>query len=103
MRRNADKKNYSQIDKIINFFKEKYIKSNDLVKKRAGIESLPSIINGYKNYDDCITKFTETIIKILLATLNDSEHKIRYMVLKSLFYISKSLDEKIVKYFNQIF
>jgi len=25
------------------------------------------------------------------------------MVLKSLFYISKSLDEKIVKYFNQIF
>ena len=58
VRRNADKKNYSQIDKIINFFKEKYIKSTDLVKKRAGIESLPSIVNGYKNYNDCINKFT---------------------------------------------
>jgi len=47
---------------------------------------------GYKNYNDCINKFTESIIKILLICLNDSEHKIRYMVLKSLFYISKSLE-----------
>ena len=54
-------------------------------------------------YTDCINKFTQTIIKILLSSLNDNQPKIRYMILKSLFYISKSLDDKIVKYFNQIF
>jgi hypothetical protein len=46
------------LEKIINFFKEKYVKSNDVAKRKAGIESLPSIVNGYKNYNDCITKFT---------------------------------------------
>lgn len=92
MRRNADKKNYNQIDKIINFFKEKYVKSNDPNKKRPGIECLPSIVMGYKNYNDCINKFTESIIKILLSCLNDSDNRTRYVVLKSLFYISKALD-----------
>lgn len=37
MRKNADKKHLAQIEKIINFFKEKYVKSFDLSKKIAGL------------------------------------------------------------------
>lgn len=48
-------------------------------------------------------KFAPVIVQAILDCLNDSEHKIRYFSLKSLYYISKTLDDKIIRMFNQIF
>jgi Vacuolar 14 Fab1-binding region len=39
----------------------------------------------------------------ILDCLNDGEHKIRMTALKSLYYIAKTLDDKIIKMFNVIF
>lgn len=38
-----------QIEKIINYFRDRYIKTSDLNKKRSGLEAQPYIINGIKN------------------------------------------------------
>ena len=48
-------------------------------------------------------KFASLIIEIILESLNESEHKVRYTALKSLYYICQALDDKILKMFNRIF
>ena len=67
------------------------------------MEVLPSIINGIKNYPDAVDKLSGLIIDIILTSLNETEHKIRYTALKSLYNICRALDDKILKMFKKIF
>ena len=64
---------------------------------------MPFIVNGIKNYTEVVDKFASLIIEIILESLNESEHKVRYTALKSLYYICQALDDKILKMFNRIF
>ena len=64
---------------------------------------MPSLINGLKNCPEGIVKFAQPIVVTILDCLNDSEHKVRLAALKSLYYIAKTLDDKIIKMFNLIF
>lgn len=91
------------IEKIIIFFREKYVRSFDLSKKIAGLEALPSIINGIQNFPEGVSKFAHVIVTAILDCLNESEHKVRWTSLKSLYYISKTLDDRIIEMFNMIF
>jgi len=70
--KNADKKHLNQIDKIIIYFKEKYLKSYDLNKKLAGLEVMPSLIYGLKNFPEGIAKFAELIVRAILDCLDDN-------------------------------
>jgi hypothetical protein len=101
--KNADKRHLNQIDKIVAFFRDKYLKSYDLTRKIAGLEIMPSLVNGLKNCPEGIAKFAQPIVAATLDCLNDGEHKIRMTALKSLYYIAKTLDDKIIKMFNLIF
>lgn len=47
--KNAERRRLDQIDKILAFFRDKYLKSYDLTRKIAGLEIMPSLINGLKN------------------------------------------------------
>lgn len=64
---------------------------------------MPSLINGLKNCPEGINKFAQPIVAATLDCLGDGEHKIRMTALKSLYYIAKTLDDKIIKMFNMIF
>ncbi len=79
------------------------MRSSDSSKKKAGIEALPYIILGIQNHYDCIQKFSKTIVTACLKCLDDPENKIRFTTLKSLYYIAKALEDRILKMFNQIF
>lgn len=101
--KNADKRRLDQIDKILAFFRDKYLKSYDLTRKIAGLEIMPSLVNGLKNCPEGVGKFALPIVMATLDCLNDGEHKIRMTALKSLYYIAKTLDDKIIPMFNVIF
>lgn len=92
-----------QIDKIIQLFTEKYLKSYDINKKTSGLEVMPSIVNGLSHFAEGLARFSLAIVSSILDCLNDSEHKIRLTALKSLYYISKTLDDRIIRMFNLIF
>lgn len=64
---------------------------------------MPSLIYGLKNCPEGIAKFAQPIVTATLDCLGDGEHKVRMTALKSLYYIAKALDDKIIKMFNQIF
>lgn len=64
---------------------------------------MPSIINGLNNFPEGISEFSLLIVNAILECLNDGEHKVRLTALKSLYYISKTLDERIICMFNVIF
>lgn len=64
---------------------------------------MPSLVSGLKNCPQGINKFAQTIVVAILDCLNDGEHKIRMTALKSLYYIAKTLDDKIIRMFNIIF
>ena len=85
------------------FFRDKYLKSYDINRKIAGLETMPSLIYGLKNCPEGIVKFAQPIVTATLECLGDGEHKLRMTALKSLYYIAKALDDKIIKMFNQIF
>jgi hypothetical protein len=101
--KNAERRRLDQIDKILAFFRDKYLKSYDLTRKIAGLEIMPSLINGLKNCPEGVTKFALPIVTSILDCLNDGEHKIRMTALKSLYYIAKTLDDKVIPMFNLIF
>jgi hypothetical protein len=101
--KNADRKHLGQIDKIVQLFIEKYLNSYDIYKKIAGLEVMPSIIKGLNNFPEGISRFSLLIITAILDLLNDGEHKIRLTALKSLYYIAKILDDRIIRMFNLIF
>jgi vacuole morphology and inheritance protein 14 len=64
---------------------------------------MPSLINGLKNFPEGLSKFAEVIVRGILDCLDDNENKIRMTALKSLYYIAKTLDDKIIRMFNIIF
>ena len=64
---------------------------------------MPSIINGLKNFPEGTSKFAPIVVSATLGCLNESEHKVRMTALKSLYYITKTLDEKVICMFNIIF
>lgn len=64
---------------------------------------MPSIISGLNNFPEGISRFSLIIVNSILECLNDSEHKVRLTALKSLYYISKTLDDRIIRMFNVIF
>ncbi len=101
--KNADRKHLGQIDKLIQLFTEKYLKSYDLYKKISGLEVMPSIINGLNNFPEGISRFSIIIVNSILDCFTDGEHKIRLTALKSLYYIAKTLDDRIIRMFNVIF
>ena len=61
------------------------------------------ITAGIKVNPEAVDKLAEIIVDIILETLNEQEHKVRYIALKSLYFICQALDEKILKMFNKIF
>jgi hypothetical protein len=64
---------------------------------------MPSIINGLITFQEGLSKFETVIVTSILDCLNDGEHKIRLTALKSLYYISKTLDDRMIMMFNTIF
>lgn len=64
---------------------------------------MPSLINGLKNCPEGVAKFALPIVNVTLDCLNDTEQKIRMTALKSLYYIAKTLDDKVIPMFNVIF
>ena len=64
---------------------------------------MPSIISGLNNFPEGITRFSLVIVGAILDSLNDGEHKVRLTALKSLYYIAKTLDDRIIRMFNLIF
>jgi hypothetical protein len=75
----------------------------DFNKKKAGLEALTAITFGIKANAEAVDKLAEPIVDIILETLNEQEHKVRYTALKSLYFICQALEEKILKMFNKIF
>ena len=64
---------------------------------------MPSIVNGLSNFPEGVSRFSPLIVNAILDCLNDGEHKVRLTALKSLYYISKTLDDRIIRMFNIIF
>ena len=46
------------------------MRANDLNKKKSGLEALPYIINGVKNYTEAVDKLASLVIDIILESLN---------------------------------
>lgn len=69
--KNADKRHLNQIDKIVAFFRDKYLKSYDINRKIAGLETMPSLIYGLKNCPEGIAKFAQPIVTATLDCLGD--------------------------------
>ena len=69
IRKNTVKKHYQQIEKMILFFRDKYVKSSDFNKKKSGLEALPFIINGIKINNEAVEKLGGIIIDIILDLL----------------------------------
>lgn len=64
---------------------------------------MPSIVNGLNNFPEGVSRFSILIVNAILECLNDGEHKVRLTALKSLYYIAKTLDDRIIRMFNVIF
>jgi hypothetical protein len=50
--RNLDKKNLPQVEKILTYFQDNYLKSAIVANKKIGIEVFVFIVNGFKDHDE---------------------------------------------------
>lgn len=62
-----------------------------------------AIANGFKNYDDEAARFIHRLVPPILDCFNDTEQKIRFNSIKSLFFICKAMENAVMLVFNDIF
>jgi vacuole morphology and inheritance protein 14 len=67
------------------------------------LEALTWIAQGLKGSPEEAGRFIEGVVRPVIECFSDSDQKIKYTAIKSLYYICKFLEEVIVRMFNVIF
>jgi len=101
--KNLDKKNLVQIEKILNFFQDNYLRSATVANKKTGIEVFVSIVNGFKNHSEEAARLVHRMVLPIVECFNDTEQRIRYNAIKSLYYMCKELQGICMLVFNDVF
>jgi vacuole morphology and inheritance protein 14 len=101
--RNLDKKNLLQIEKILTYFQDNYLKSSTVANKKIGIEVFVFIVNGFKNHNEEAARLIYRIVLPIVECFNDTEQRIRYNAIKNLYFICKALENVCMLVFNDIF
>lgn len=91
------------VERIISEFSDRFIRSQNSHHRRCGLEALTWIAQGLKGSPDEAGRLIESVVRPVVECFSDSDQKIKYTAIKSLYYICKFLEEVIVKIFNVIF
>jgi hypothetical protein len=64
---------------------------------------MPHILHAVSNSPLSLNAYSFVICNIILESLSESENKVRWAALKSLYYVADYLKEKMMPLFNLIF